>query len=778
MDHVMMNRVSAIIILLFLFTTSLPAKTKTQVKGFATSGFVPVVNMLVSAVDTTGTVVATTRSDEQGNFTLRLPNGQYTLTFQCTGYRNTKREISVQGKDIEMHIMMRLGEELRAASITAKNLLKKQSDRYVYDVSRDMEKNDISMTAMMMKLPEVLKSTTDGKLEYMGTPVTKIIIDDEDNGFINVDRQYPMEFIKASYMKTIELILPGSPQYNNTSPIIHIKLSRPLPYGFAGALTLKENTNNSHSPSTDVVTNIPFIGLGFRYTPFYSHGREMSERTLNEFMDGTVWESETTSRSRSYGHSMNVNAFKKFFDENVTLNASVGTSFSKSNSQNTSTTNSSLQSAAYGETVSPYHLNLALSLNGSFGPNMGRKQKQYLWKLEYSYINTSGESMTEHRLVPDSTWYQTAYQSQKEHRLVGKIDRLYLEKLHLHGNMKAGWFGRDFSNSTDYPYNQGMSYRQNVSFVEIRMFTSVLEKLSTSLTLKGEHVSDIGSYQQNGGFSPLDYQEFSLIPYLSLTYEINKIQNFGISYSQNVKRPSINQLNPYVDVIDPLNRKTGNPQLKGSKTNSFRINYSYRPQRSLSVNLGGNYSTCSDEINSLTIFGADGIATRTYANIGKTDMVGAHFSVDYRPNRSWSFSLSTDYSDRSATLPNGTVNRYAQPSGRFSTTWKNKFFSMTGRLSLNPSFDSIQTGKLIMEPRMYLSIARYFEKPKIGININTDDVLHTYRSRYESVIKYDNYIQHQYKTRPGRIVNFTLYWYFGKFRQTNEPLIVDAYDMQ
>lgn len=93
-----------------------------------------------------------------------------------------------------------------------------------------------------------------------------------------------------------------------------------------------------------------------------------------------------------------------------------------------------------------------------------------------------------------------------------------------------------------------------------------------------------------------------------------------------------------------------------------------------------------------------------------------------------------------------------------------------------PSLASVQTSRLIMEPRGEIFLSRYFKRPHIGVSISASDVLHKGGLK-RSVIQYDNFVQYNYIERLGRSYTFRVYWRFGKFRQT-ESVDVKAYDMQ
>lgn len=179
------------------------------------------------------------------------------LVGACASGRNGK--VLCQGEVIDLG-MVRLKEEkeeIDAAGISAKTLVKRESDRIVYDVSADPDASKMNMMAFMSKVPDLRMSIGRGDLEYDNVQIGKILIDDKDNGLINRSRQYPMNFIKADYMSKIEVILPGSPEYGNQVPILVIRLAKALPFGAATQLKGRTSSNNSHEFNPDAVVNTP-----------------------------------------------------------------------------------------------------------------------------------------------------------------------------------------------------------------------------------------------------------------------------------------------------------------------------------------------------------------------------------------------------------------------------------------------------------------------------------------------------------------------------------------
>ncbi len=74
-----------------------------------------------------------------------------------------------------------------------------------------------------------------------------------------------MDFIKATVMDQIEVILPGSAEYDNQTPIINIKLARELPNGIAWELSADANTRGNYGAGIDAVSKVNSIGIGILY---------------------------------------------------------------------------------------------------------------------------------------------------------------------------------------------------------------------------------------------------------------------------------------------------------------------------------------------------------------------------------------------------------------------------------------------------------------------------------------------------------------------------------
>ena len=76
-----------------------------------------------------------------------------------------------------------------------------------------------------------------------------------------------------------------------------------------------------------------------------------------------------------------------------------------------------------------------------------------------------------------------------------------------------------------------------------------------------------------GKSTPISQSFLNLLPNAQLQISKNRYRNFRLIYNGTTNNPSVTQLQPIEDISDPLNIKRGNPNLKQSFVNNFRINY-------------------------------------------------------------------------------------------------------------------------------------------------------------------------------------------------------------
>ena len=117
------------------------------------------------------------------------------------------------------------------------------------------------------------------------------------------------------------------------------------------------------------------------------------------------------------------------------------------------------------------------------------------------------------------------------------------------------------------------------------------------------------------GDSTIGQHTLNFFPEGYFNYTFSKNQRLRFYYRGSTTQPSISQLQPVPDNSDPLNTKLGNPDLKTSFTNSFRLNYRSFDMTNYHMFFANlSFSTESNDIVNSTTYNTSGQQTQQYVN--------------------------------------------------------------------------------------------------------------------------------------------------------------------
>ena len=102
----------------------------------------------------------------------------------------------------------------------------------------------------------------------------------------------------------------------------------------------------------------------------------------------------------------------------------------------------------------------------------------------------------------------------------------------------------------------------------------------------------------------------------SSSYRFNQNMRFRINYRTNIQVPSVGQLQPVININNPLNIRQGNPDLDVSKTHRLSLNfnnYNWRERTGLFLYAGGEIQ--DDKVVSVTTTDENFLRTTTFTNV-------------------------------------------------------------------------------------------------------------------------------------------------------------------
>lgn len=189
----------------------------------------------------------------------------------------------------------------------------------------------------------------------------------------------------------------------------------------------------------------------------------------------------------------------------------------------------------------------------------------------------------------------------------------------------------------------------------------------------------------------------NLLPTAGFTFNPKKQTRLRFNYTGNTRNPTLQQIQPFIDNIDPLNITIGNPNLKQEFRHNFNINFSdYKVLKSKNFFLSGNLTTTNNAITNANFI--DSLGRRVNQAINVNGNYNAYFWSNYGfdifPSYNLGFGFSPGF-NRFVNRVNGLENVSTNNTYRFTINlghWTEKKLSFYTSFSstLNNSKSSIR----------------------------------------------------------------------------------------
>ena len=148
---------------------------------------------------------------------------------------------------------------------------------------------------------------------------------------------------------------------------------------------------------------------------------------------------------------------------------------------------------------------------------------------------------------------------------------------------------------------------------------------------------------------------FSIYPSAFITFNPTEKNQWQVSYSRRVDRPSLGQINPIREWSTPRITSVGNPDLKPQFTNSFELNYTRQIKKG-SISFGTFYRKVNDNITRLLNIDSldDDKVLLSFTNTDSSNRYGIEASFNYAIAKWWRVNASTDlYTQNESGTANG-----------------------------------------------------------------------------------------------------------------------------
>ncbi|AZA58956.1 outer membrane beta-barrel family protein [Chryseobacterium shandongense] len=532
------------------------------------------------------------------------------IFFSGLTFAQEKKQDSVKTKSIEGVTM-------------TKQVFKKQSDRFVYDVAASPVAKG-NTTFDLLKQTPLLSTTDDKTLKITGKNNALIYINGRKT---NMDAESLTQFLKntpAENIQKIEVItVPGSEfQVESSDGIINIVLKKKMSDGTSGNMRMSNSQNKYNSSNASFSVNYRKDKLGINAN--LSGGENINPQTyvLRNRSGNVQNESvgDIDDPNKNLGGYLNVD-YQLNDKSNLALswnswaNRSYNSTIDLLNTITRYDNNDNLLSTDYTRTKNKenarnynnsLNLNFELKLD-SLGSKFNVNAAYLNYKrFQYSDNNTmisdvagstSGFSRTGKKIIQDIP--------QVINNFSGTVD--YIQKFKndftasIGGNFNKTKTNNDTKNYTyDYIYNDAgqlqlvnlttdpnhFIYDESIYGAYLTLEKKFSDKFSGKIGARYEITNSLGT---SDNAKQLEYQRIernynNFLPYLSFNYAINDKNNISYSFSSRMRRPSFWELNPVKNIITQDNYTQNNPFVKASSTYNQELTYMYKNSYFLILN--------------------------------------------------------------------------------------------------------------------------------------------------------------------------------------------------
>jgi outer membrane receptor protein involved in Fe transport len=321
-------------------------------------------------------------------------------------------------------------------------------------------------------------------------------------------------------------------------------------------------------------------------------------------------------------------------------------------------------------------------------------------------------------------------------------------------------------------------------------YTGKLGSIGYQAGLRGEYSKFTGTLIDSARKFGYEYPKGidniwdALFPSLYLSKKVNETDEVQLNYSRRVRRPDFWQLNPFIDINDPLNIQQGNPELKPEFRNSFEFNYSKNFKNNSNFlgviyfrNTQGDITRYSDTLTAEQYKQLENAAVdpnailNTFINSTSNNRVGLELTLqqkfssnfDITPTFNLAYSKVTTGAGF-ANLSNEGFNWTAELTVNYKIKAQNEssFFHNIG-FQLNSEYESprvIPQGRRLEEFDADFAMKKdIFKDNKGTITFSINDVFDS--RRWGTIYDTETFYQESYRRRGPRSFRLSFSYKFG-----------------
>lgn len=695
-------------------------------------------------------------TDDQGLFEIKkIPLGNNIVEIQFIGYKTESRTINFT-KDDAVHTVGTIALTVDAAQLDEVEVIAEVStvvqkiDRKVINVGKDLTAAGTTASELLNNVQSVSVDSQTGQISLRGNENVRILVDGKPT---NISAAQLLQQIPSTSIKQVELITNPSAKYNpeGMSGIINIVLHKSANQGFNGTIntgvTQGENTRFNGSLDMNYKTGVVNFFANYGHNngnrENYGYVNRVDNNSLQEF----EFDQDNTSNVLKIGADVYLNEKNTF-------------SFYTTQNQFDNELNGTTKITDDGNLViDGFNNSISDTKNASYNFNykLDFEKEDHSIEFDAALANYDGPESTDNGDYLDPTdpaYNYIAEIANKRNSHLYNLD--YTNPLSETSKLELGLEVRgSHSENEQYstqvtPTTSTFDYKRNIYSGYVN-YMQQWEKLTMQIGARLEQYDIHGTFTEEAQIETVTDEIFSIYPSAFFTYNPSDKNQFQVSYSRRVDRPSLQQINPIRDWSSPRITSAGNPELTQQFTNSYEINFTRQLEKG-SFSFGTFYRQVNDNIT--RIINEDPLdpdkLLLTFDNTDSSHRYGFEASFNYAFFKWWRANASADLyvqeefgiaNEEQIEVTNNAFN--ARISNNFTVTKKL-------RLQLFAMYrGGAQSIQFKTDPMWMLNTGASYNvfKEKGTITFRVNDIFQGMKSAFESTNPYPQNGQFNWESR-------------------------------
>lgn len=590
------------------------------------------INFLQPQTKASRTVV----SDKSGAFQASLSAGPYKVTITHSSFRKKGMHLAVQGQTVDIGNiqLVTFVKILAEVSVTASRpMVEQKDDRLIYNVEDDPAAKSESASDLLRKTPYV-NVDGDGAIQVNGQSNFKVLLDGRETALFSQNVKEALKAFPGATIARIEVITSPSAKYDaeGVGGIINI-ITKKKVTGYNGSVNSNINSTGNKSAGMNISVKKGKLGITGTYSLMSNNDLRTNQLAVTTPGQPLAFVRREVGGGRETDMFFHQGNLELSYDLDSTNTLVLYGNMTRIKNEALSTHSIYTLFANGNSDTDPFLLENRLSLpTHGFGTDFIRKYRgkpqkeltfrfQGLFNRNRSYAYSLQElGATDRFILNNSEAFNREYTVQAD--LIEPLKKGARIETGVKTILRSAY--SDFESQVKFdnlePYHidpansNRFSYNQNVygAYVSLNKITKAL---TARIGLRVEHTDVAGDFSST--HTAVRQQYTNVIPNLFLSRQFSKSNNTNLTYTFRLGRPSINNLNPFVNNSDSLFISYGNPDLGPQYIHIVTLQTRFfKGSKFISIQSGFNFSN-NLIIQNPSFNPATGVTSISGANAGQ-----------------------------------------------------------------------------------------------------------------------------------------------------------------